>query len=78
MSARRTAGIVKALDAMGSNPPAYREGDPVNVVYFRNLPQQTATIDRGILDWLAPGVLCVMGTVLAGPAVRMTFEVKPA
>jgi hypothetical protein len=67
--ATREGTAVQFRDAMGSNPPAYREGDPVNVVYFRNLPQQTATIDRGILDWLAPGVLCVMGTVLAGVAL---------
>ena len=66
--ATREGTAVQFRDGMGSNPPAYREGDPVTVAYFRNLPQQTATIDRGILDWLAPGVLCVMGTVLAGIA----------
>jgi hypothetical protein len=56
-------------DVMGSNPPAYREGDPVNVLYFRTLPEQTATIDRGVLDWLAPGVLCVLGSFLTGIAL---------
>ncbi len=60
---------VQFRDVMGSNPPAYREGDPVNVLYFRRLPEQTATIDRGMLDWLAPGVLCVMGSFLAGIAL---------
>ena len=60
---------VQFRDGMGSNPPAYREGDPVNVLYFRNLPEQTATIDRGVLDWLTPGVLCVMGGFLAGIAL---------
>ena len=60
---------VQFRDVMGTNPPAYREGDPVNVLYFRNLPERTATIDRGMLDWLAPGVLCVMGTFLAGIAL---------
>lgn len=60
---------IQFRDAMGSNPPAYREGDPVNVLYFRTLPERTATIDRGILDWLAPGVLCVMGSFLAGIAL---------
>ncbi len=66
--ATREGTAVQFRDGMGSNPPAYREGDPVNVVYFRNLPRQTATIDRGFWDWLAPGVLCVMGTALAGIA----------
>jgi len=61
--------IVQFRDVMGNNPPAYREGDPVDVLYFRNLPERTATIDRGMLDWLAPGVLCVMGSFLAGIAV---------
>jgi hypothetical protein len=60
---------VQFRDVMGSNPPAYREGEPVNVLYFRNLPEGTATIDRGMLDWLAPGVLCVMGGFLAGIAL---------
>jgi len=60
---------VQFRDVMGSNPPAYREGEPVNVLYFRNLPERTATIDRGMLDWLAPGVLCVMGSFLAGIAL---------
>ena len=61
--------MIQFRDVMGSNPPAYREGDPVNVLYFRNLPEQTATIDRGMLDWLAPVVLCVMGSFLAGIAL---------
>jgi hypothetical protein len=60
---------VQFRDVMGTNPPAYREGDPVDVLYFRNLPERTATIDRGMLDWLAPGVLCVMGSLLAGVAL---------
>jgi hypothetical protein len=60
---------VEFRDAMGSSPPAYREGDPVNVLYFRNLPEGTATIDRGMLDWVAPGVLCVLGSLLAGIAL---------
>jgi hypothetical protein len=60
---------VQFQDVMGTNPPAFREGDPVDVLYFRNLPERTATIDRGMLDWLAPGVLCVMGSLLAGVAL---------
>jgi hypothetical protein len=67
--ATREGTAVQFTDVMGSNPPAYREGDPVNVLYSRYLPERTATIDRGILDWLAPGVLCVMGTALAGIAL---------
>ena len=60
---------VQFRDVMGTNPPAFREGDPVDVLYFRNLPERTATIDRGMMDWLAPSVLCVMGSLLAGLAL---------
>ena len=60
---------VQFRDVMGTNPPAYREGDPVDVLYFRNLPEGTATIDRGMLDWLVPGILCVLGAFLAGIAL---------
>ena len=66
--ATREGTAVQFRDGMGSNPPAYHEGDPVNVLYSRNLPERTATIDRGILDWLVPGILCVMGSALAGIA----------
>ena len=66
--ATREGTAVQFRDGMGSNPPAYHEGDPVNVLYFRNLPERTATIDRGFWDWLAPGILCVMGSALAGIA----------
>ena len=62
----REGTTVQFRDVMGSSRPAYREGDPVNVLYFRNLPERTATIDRGMLDWLAPGVLCLMGSLLTG------------
>lgn len=60
---------VQFRDGMGSDPPAYREGDPVTVLYFRDQPEGTATIDRGLLNWLAPGILCVMGSFLAGVAL---------
>jgi hypothetical protein len=39
------------------------------VLYFRDQPGETATIDRGLLNWLAPGILCVMGSFLVGVAL---------
>ena len=60
---------VQFRDGMGADPPAYREGDGVTVLYFRDRPEETATIDRGLLNWLAPGILCVMGSILAGVAL---------
>ncbi|MDB6090552.1 MAG: hypothetical protein JWN85_3336 [Gammaproteobacteria bacterium] len=56
---------VQFRDSMGSNPPAYREGDVVRVLYFTASPQQSATIDRGLLNWIVPGALCLLGSLLA-------------
>ena len=67
--ATREGARVQFRDGMGSNPAAYREGEPVTVLYFRNQPEETATIDRGLLNWLVPGILCVMGSFLAGVAL---------
>ena len=67
--ATREGTVVQFRDGMGTNPPAYHEGDPVNVRYFLTEPKGTATIDRGMADWLPPGILCVMGSLLAGAAL---------
>jgi hypothetical protein len=67
--ATRTGMAVQFQDKMGSNPPAYREGEPVTVLYFPTFPQQSATIDRGVLNWIAPGALCVGGTFLTIMAI---------
>jgi hypothetical protein len=55
---------VQFRDRMGSDPPAYRDGEPVDVLYFSDSPETTATIDRGRLNWLAPIALCVGGLAL--------------
>jgi Protein of unknown function (DUF3592) len=63
--ATRGGMAVQFRDNMGSNPPAYRDGEPVTVLYFPAFPQQSATIDRGLQNWIAPGALCLGGTFLA-------------
>jgi uncharacterized protein DUF3592 len=60
---------VQFRDKMGSNPPAYREGEAVDVLYFPAIPETSATIDRGVLNWLAPAILCVGGVFLSVVAV---------
>jgi hypothetical protein len=60
---------VQFRDKMGSNPAAFQEGQPVDVLYFAAGPQGSATIDHGVLNWLAPGILCVGGVFLAVVAV---------
>lgn len=56
---------VQFRDSMGSDPPAYREGEPVQVLYFAAAPAQSATIDRGLLNWVGPAGLCVGGVCLS-------------
>jgi Protein of unknown function (DUF3592) len=60
---------VQFRDNMGSSPPAYREGEPVEVLYFPAVPESSATIDHGVLNWLPPGILCIGGVFLAVVAV---------
>ena len=67
--ATRTGVAVQFRDNMGSDPPPYREGEAVEVLYFADSPQATATIDRGRLNWLPPGALCAGGLALAVIAV---------
>jgi hypothetical protein len=63
--ATRGGLAVQFRDNFGSNPPAYQEGQPVDVLYFPDGPEGSATIDRGVLNWLAPGILCIGGVFLA-------------
>ena len=59
------AGEVRQFrDSAGSNPPSYRSGESVKVLYLAENPQKTATIDRGVWNWLAPGLLVTFGAVL--------------
>jgi hypothetical protein len=69
--ATRSGQTVQFRDRMGSDPPPYREGESVDVLYFPDAPEATATIDRGRLNWLAPGALCVGGLALAVIAVAV-------
>jgi hypothetical protein len=66
---------VQFRDRMGSRPPAYHEGDSVLVLYFPASPRESATIDRGLLNWLVPGVLCLLGGVLATVALWVRLGV---
>lgn len=64
-------------DRMGGNPPAYREGDVVRVLYFPASPQESATIDRGVLNWIVPGALCLLGGLLATVALLARLGAPP-
>jgi hypothetical protein len=49
---------VEFKDSVGSNPPSYRVGDTVAVLYLADNPSQEATIDRGLFwNWFFPALL---------------------
>jgi hypothetical protein len=56
---------VEFKDSIGSNPPAYRVGDKVTVLYLADNPSRDAIIDRGpFWNWLIPAVLIVGAALL--------------
>ena len=67
--ATRRGVAVQFRDSMGSDPPPYGEGEPVEVLYFAAAPAQSATIDRGLLNWVGPVALCMGGACLTAMAL---------
>jgi hypothetical protein len=63
--------VVEFRDGTGRNPPAYREGDEVTVLYLTQSPERSAMIDRKGWNWLGPVALCLFGTLLALVALRV-------
>jgi hypothetical protein len=48
---------VEFKDNVGADPPTYRAGDRVTVLYLPANPQKDVIIDRGIWNWAIPGVV---------------------
>lgn len=57
-------------DRVRSNPPSYRVGDQVTVIYQARFPERTARIDRGTWNWLPPGVAGLFGALLLLAGLR--------
>lgn len=74
----RNGLAVQFRDNMGSSPPAYQEGESVEVLYFPTVPESSATIDHGVLNWLAPTILCIGGVFLAVVALGARLGVPRA
>lgn len=56
---------VEFKDSVGSNPPIYRRGDKVTVLYLSDNPQHEAIIDRGFWgNWLISAILFVASAFL--------------
>jgi hypothetical protein len=57
---------VEFKDSVGSNPPSYRPGDTVTVLYLADNPRNGAIVDRGGLwNWAIPGLLLLGAALLA-------------
>jgi hypothetical protein len=57
---------IEFKDNVGSNPPSYRPGDRVTVLYLPDNPRGKAIIDRGVFwNWAIPGMLFVVAAFLA-------------
>ncbi|TAL30610.1 MAG: DUF3592 domain-containing protein [Alphaproteobacteria bacterium] len=54
---------VRFRDGFGSSHPSYRTGDDVTVLYLPDMPQPSAVIDRGWMNWLLPGGLGGVGVL---------------
>lgn len=61
-------------DSMGSNPPSYRRGDTVSVLYLAEDPQRSATIDRGTYwNWAIPVVIFLFAAIVIAILVSMQW-----
>jgi uncharacterized protein DUF3592 len=58
---------IEFKDSIGSNPPSYRAGDKVTVLYLTDAPSRNAMIDRGLFwNWSIPvGIFIAAIVVLA-------------
>jgi hypothetical protein len=63
---------VEFKDHVGSNPPSYRPGDKVTVLYLADSPGQNVIIDRGALwNWAIPGLILFFAAGLGGILVLL-------
>jgi Protein of unknown function (DUF3592) len=62
---------IEFKDSMGSNPPSYRRGDKVTVLYLADNPRE-AMIDRGFWwNWAMPALLFLGAALMIGLLVLM-------
>lgn len=50
---------------VGSNPPSYRRGEQVDVLYLPDNPEE-AIIDAGLFNWAAPVFVLLFGIIFTG------------
>jgi Protein of unknown function (DUF3592) len=68
---------VEFKDSVGSNPPSYRVGDKVTVLYLAGNPSQEAIIDRGAFwNWAIPALLFAGAVLLLCLLLAMLRTVR--
>ena len=67
---------VQFKDNHGSNPPEYRVGDDVQVLYLANASSTSAVIDRGIWNWVLPGAFGFAGALLIALGMRQIASAR--
>ncbi len=67
-----------ASDSFGSNPPSWRPGDKVTVLYRADNPGGDVMIDRGMRNWLLPGLFIAAAAPLGWPGLWMRRGARSA
>jgi hypothetical protein len=69
---------IEFRDSFGRNPPSYRAGDRVTVLYNADDPRSNVMIDRGpFWNWAIPGLL-LLGAALLGWLFVAMIAKRPA
>jgi hypothetical protein len=77
MFTSESGNAVRFRDHTGSNPPSYRIGDRVLVLYLAH-DSQSAMIDRGVWNWVAPVLVVLVGTLLIAFGVLAWRQSDPS
>jgi len=55
---------------VGSNPPSYRRGEQVEILYLPNNPEE-AIIDAGLFNWAAPLLVIFLGIIFTASGISI-------
>jgi hypothetical protein len=67
-------GEARFTDSFGSNPPSFRIGDQVRVLYLPGSPSESAQIDRGRWNLLPSFIVATIGLLLLGTGLSMVHS----
>ena len=67
---------IQFRDSVATNPPAFRVGETVNVLYLESDPND-ARIESFTSLWLAPMIFGGIGTIFLAVGARLIFGARP-